>query len=83
MTEFDARDRIGTALRALAADLVAEKQRVAALRRENSELKAELTIAPATERPRGGAGRLRGRPDPIRYPVAGGSPASGRSVSDR
>jgi regulator of replication initiation timing len=42
MTEFDARDRIGTALRALAADLVAEKQRVAALRRENSELKAEL-----------------------------------------
>ncbi len=42
MTEFDGRDRIGTALRALAADLVAEKQRVAALRRENSQLKAEL-----------------------------------------
>jgi regulator of replication initiation timing len=42
MTEFDGRDRIGSALRALAADLVAEKQRVAALRRENSQLKAEL-----------------------------------------
>jgi hypothetical protein len=42
MTEFDGRDRIGSALRALAADLVAEKRRVAALRRENRQLKAEL-----------------------------------------
>jgi regulator of replication initiation timing len=42
MTEFDGRDRIGKALRALAADLVTEKRRVAALRRENTELKAEL-----------------------------------------
>lgn len=41
MTEFDGRDRIGSALPALAADLVAEKQRVAALR-ENSQLKAGL-----------------------------------------
>ncbi len=42
MTDYDGRERIGRALRALAADLVAEKQRVAALRRENRELRAEL-----------------------------------------
>ena len=42
MTEYDGRDRIGSALRALAADLVAEKQRVAVLRKENRELREEL-----------------------------------------
>jgi hypothetical protein len=42
MTDYDGRERIARALRALAADLVAEKQRVAVLRRENRELRAEL-----------------------------------------
>jgi hypothetical protein len=42
MTDFDGRERIARALRALAADLVAEKQRVAVLRRENRKLRSEL-----------------------------------------
>jgi hypothetical protein len=42
MADNDGRERIGTALRALTAELVAEKQRVAVLRRENRELRAEL-----------------------------------------
>lgn len=36
------RDRLGTVLRRLAADLVTERRRVAALRRENRELRAQL-----------------------------------------
>ena len=35
-------DQIGTALRRLAADLVAERRRVAQLERENQELRAQL-----------------------------------------
>jgi hypothetical protein len=42
MTDYDGRERIGSALRALSAELVAEKRRVAALRRENRELRAQL-----------------------------------------
>jgi hypothetical protein len=36
------RDRLGTALRRLAADLVTERRHVLALRRENQELRAQL-----------------------------------------
>jgi hypothetical protein len=43
MTDYDGRERIARALRGLAADLVAEKQRVAVLRRENRELRSELS----------------------------------------
>jgi hypothetical protein len=35
-------EQIGTALRGLAADLVAERRRVALLQRENRELRAEI-----------------------------------------
>jgi len=35
-------EQIGTALRRLAADLVAERRRVAVLERENRELRAQL-----------------------------------------
>jgi cell division protein FtsB len=35
-------EQIGTALRRLAADLVAERRRVALLQRENRELRAEI-----------------------------------------
>jgi hypothetical protein len=35
-------EQIGTALRRLAADLVAERRRVALLERENQELRAQL-----------------------------------------
>ena len=35
-------DRLGTALRALAQDLVSERRRVAQLERENRELRREL-----------------------------------------
>jgi len=35
-------EQIGTALRRLAADLVAERRRVALLERENRELRAQL-----------------------------------------
>src|ERR1700755_2161636 len=49
-------DQIGTALRRLAADLVAERRRVAQLERENQELRAQLEElrgpAPAAPRPR-------------------------------
>jgi hypothetical protein len=42
MAESEPRERIGTVLRALAADLVTEKQRVARLKKENDQLRAEL-----------------------------------------
>jgi cell division protein FtsB len=42
--------RLGFALRSLAAELVTERQRTAALRRENAELKAQIEA-------------LRGRPE--------------------
>jgi hypothetical protein len=42
MAESEPRERIGTVLRALAADLVTEKQRVARLKKENEQLRAEL-----------------------------------------
>jgi hypothetical protein len=42
MAEPEPRERIGSALRALAADLVIEKERVARLRQENKRLRAEL-----------------------------------------
>lgn len=44
---FDAptHERIGSALRALAADLVAERRQNIALRRENEQLKAQLEAA--------------------------------------
>ena len=35
-------EQIGTALRRLAADLVAERRRVALLQRENRELRAQI-----------------------------------------
>jgi len=38
----DGRDRIGSALRRMAEDLVREHRRVLELRRENQELRAEL-----------------------------------------
>lgn len=42
-TDFELRaERLGTALRGLAAQLVDERRRVAELRRENRELKAQL-----------------------------------------
>ena len=42
-TEFELRaERLGTALRGLAAQLVDERGKVAELRRENAELKAQL-----------------------------------------
>ena len=36
------REQVGTALRRLAQDLIAERRRVAALERENRELRAEV-----------------------------------------
>jgi hypothetical protein len=51
-------EQIGTALRRLAADLVAERRRVALLERENRELRAQLdelrrpaAAAPPGQRP--------------------------------
>ena len=42
MYEPRSKERIGSALRALAADLVTERRRVVLLRRENRELRAKL-----------------------------------------
>ncbi len=42
MRDRSRQDRIGSALHALAADLVTERRRVLALERENKQLKAQL-----------------------------------------
>jgi predicted phage gp36 major capsid-like protein len=44
VTEDEQRERIGSALRALAADLAAEKRHVMLLKRENQQLRAELAV---------------------------------------
>lgn len=42
MYDLASKERIGSALQALAADLVTERRRVLLLRRENRELRAKL-----------------------------------------
>jgi regulator of replication initiation timing len=42
LVDFDARERIGSALHALASDLVTERRRVARLERENRQLRVEV-----------------------------------------
>jgi hypothetical protein len=44
MADRSKHDRIGSALHALAADLVTERRRVLALERENKQLKAQLDV---------------------------------------
>lgn len=75
MNDLQRAERIGTALHALASELVAERQRVRALRRENRQLRAEL------EQLRGER-RLASRP-PVDQPdgrTATGRPANVRVV---
>jgi hypothetical protein len=60
VTEGEQRERIGRALRALAADLAAEKRRVMVLKRENESLRAELAA-------------LRGEPESGASPPTGRS----------
>jgi hypothetical protein len=47
MADLPSRERIGFALRALAADLAAARRQVLILRRENRELKAKLAALEA------------------------------------
>ena len=48
-TDLDVRAlRLGTALRGLAADLITERRKVAELRREIAQLKAQLEVRPGT-----------------------------------
>jgi multidrug resistance efflux pump len=47
MADLPSRERIGFALRALAADLAAARRQVLMLRRENRELKAKLAALEA------------------------------------
>lgn len=51
MPDPRARERIGYALRALAADLVSARRQVLILRRENRELRAKLAALQATSEP--------------------------------
>jgi cell shape-determining protein MreC len=60
VTEGEQQERIGRALRALAADLVAEKRRVMLLKRENQRLRDELAA-------------LRGEPESDATPPTGRS----------
>ena len=73
-TEFELRaERLGTALRGLAAQLVDERRKVAELRRENRELKAQLE----RRQPTGRTNRRRsGRPPTLRGPAAWVTPRS-------
>jgi hypothetical protein len=56
MTDAVGSERIGTALRALAEDLVTERRRVLLLRRENRELRAELAALGCNVERRFGSG---------------------------
>jgi cell division protein FtsB len=65
LVDLRARERIGSALHALASDLVTERRRVARLERENRQLRAEVErlereLATANARPaRRRAGRAK------------------------
>jgi hypothetical protein len=50
------REQVGTALRRLAQDLIAERRRVAVLERENRELRAELERLERVRRDQQGPG---------------------------
>jgi hypothetical protein len=79
MTESEPRERIGSALRALAADLVTEKQRVAVLRKENKRLQAEVD---ALRRALGQATASADRPETcVDQPLAGAGGSAPPAVS--